>query len=254
MKALPPIAETVHEEEPEEDLDQTPTQQNESWLPRPTYNVSASRTYKSRTDLDSQADTTVLGKHCVVVFDTNRTADVSPFLPELGTAEKVRIIKGAVAYDHPDGETIILIVNQALYIPALQDNLLCDNQCRMNDVVVNSCPKSLLENPNDNTHTLHFSNHDNFVIPMALRGTISHFLTQSPTPREYNECRHLELTAETPDSNPHSRLFDENENAMTNEDGYMKHPSRWRTIMKARTDSNLLLDALEFSESMSPVP
>ena len=88
---------------------------------------------------------------------------------------------------------------------------------------------------------------------MALRGTISYFPTRKPTPREYNECRHLQLTAETPDWNPHSRRFNENENAMTDEDGYMKHPSRRRTIMKAKTDSNSLLDALEMSESMSLV-
>ena len=94
MKAAPPVVETVYEEEPEEDLDQTPAQQNESWFPRPTYNVSSSGTYESRTDLDLHADTTVHGKHCMVVFDTNRTADVSPFVPELGTAETVRIIMG----------------------------------------------------------------------------------------------------------------------------------------------------------------
>ena len=52
----------------------------------------------------------------MVIYDTNRTADVSPFLPELGTTEKVRIVTGAIAYDHSDGETIILILNQALYI------------------------------------------------------------------------------------------------------------------------------------------
>jgi hypothetical protein len=73
---------------------------------------------------------------------TNRTADVSPFLPALGT--EVQIITD-IAYDHPDGETVILIVNQALYIPALDDNLICDNQCRMNDVVIDSCPKSYLK-------------------------------------------------------------------------------------------------------------
>ena len=170
---------------------------------------------------------TSLGKHCMVVFDTNRTADISPFLPELGTAEKVRIITGAITYDHPDGETIILILNQALYIPALRDNLLCDNQCRINDVVVNSsCPKSLSENPNDNTHTLRFTQQRQFRNSNGIKGNIPYFPTRRPTPREYNECRHLELTAETPDWNPHSWLFDENENAMTNEDGYVKHPSR----------------------------
>ena len=88
----------------------------------------------------------------------------------------------------------------------------------MNDILVNSCPKSLSESPTDNTHTyLRFTSNDNFTIPMGLRGAISYFPTRKSTPREYNKCRHLELTAETPEWNPHALLFDENENAMTDE-------------------------------------
>lgn len=48
--------------------------------------------------------------------------------------------------------------------------------------------------------------------------------------------------------------FNENENAMTNEDGYLKHPSMRRSIMKAKTDISSLLDAQEMPESISPVP
>jgi hypothetical protein len=103
------------------------TEMEPTWYPHPKYNVSSLDSFESRTDLNSYADTTVLGKHCMIVYNTNCTADVSPFLPELGTAEKIRIITGASTYDHPNGETIILIVNQALYIPALHDNLVCDN-------------------------------------------------------------------------------------------------------------------------------
>ena len=97
----------------------------------------------------------------------------------------------------------------------------------MNDVVVDSCPKSLSANPTDNKRTLRFTNHHNFTIPMGfLRGTISYFPTKKSTSRECNECRHLELTAETLEWNLHARLFNENENAMANEDGYLEHPSR----------------------------
>jgi hypothetical protein len=62
-------------------------------------------------------------------------------LPELGT-EKIESLQAPLPYDHPDGETIILIVNPSLY-NLVYDNLVCDNQCRMNDVVISdSCPKS----------------------------------------------------------------------------------------------------------------
>jgi hypothetical protein len=179
--------ETVEEED--DAFDQTSNERNQSW-----FTVASLGAYESRTDLDSHADTTVLGKHCLVVCKTNRTANVSPFLPELGTAEKVEIITGAIAYDHPEGETIILIVNQELYIPALCDNLICDNQCRMNDVAIDACPKSLSENPTESTHTLTFRNHEDFTTPMGLRGTMSYFPTRKPTTREYQDCRHIDLS------------------------------------------------------------
>ena len=254
QKKMPPIVETVLEDDEDCDLDQTSGETEPSWFPRPVYNVSSFGSYESRTDLDSHADTTVLGKHCTIIYTTNRTADVSPFLPELGTAEKVPIVCGAIAYDHPDGETIILVVNQALYIPTLRDNLLCDNQCRMNDVVVDACPKSLSENPTDSTHTLKFRNYDDFTIAMGLKGTISYFPTRKPTNRELQECQRIELTAEQPEWNPHARLFDDNENAMTDEDGFIKQNQRRRTIMKTKTDLGSKMDAYETSESTSAVP
>jgi hypothetical protein len=42
----------------------------------------------------------------MVIYHTNRTADVSPFLPALGTAEKVQIIQGQLPM-------IILTVRQS---------------------------------------------------------------------------------------------------------------------------------------------
>jgi hypothetical protein len=116
--------------------------------------VSSLSSYGSRTELDSRADTTVLGKHCLVVSHINCTADVAAFMLDFGLAEKISIITGALAYDHPEGETFIIVVNQALSIPTLDDNLVCTNQCRMNDVIIDECPKYLSPNPTDDTHTL----------------------------------------------------------------------------------------------------
>jgi hypothetical protein len=190
----------------------------------------------------------------MVIHHTNCTADVLPFLPELGTTEKVQIITGAIAYDHPDGKRVILIVNQALYIPALHDNLVCDNQCCMNDVVIDSCPKYLSENLTDDTHTLKFRNHDNFTIPMDLRGSVSCLPTRLPTKREYNECRHIEMTADHPEWDPHAMLFDENEVAVSGEEGFLKQASKCQSIMEPRTDAGSLFDAKDISKSVSDIP
>jgi hypothetical protein len=54
---------------------------------------------------------------------------------------KARTVTAVVAYDDPvSGETILLIINQAIYIPTLEHNLLCPMQMRLNDVLVSEIP------------------------------------------------------------------------------------------------------------------
>lgn len=55
-----------------------------------------------RTELDTHANMIVLGTHAYIYDGTsNSTCDVMPYDPNLGTAEKVPIVDGAVAYDCP---------------------------------------------------------------------------------------------------------------------------------------------------------
>ena len=63
-----------------------------------------------------------------------------------------------------------------------------------------------------------------------------------------------ELTADSPEWDPHSRLFDANEHAMTDEDGFVKIHSRRRDIMATKTDIGSQADAQDVSEAISAVP
>jgi CCR4-NOT transcriptional regulation complex NOT5 subunit len=83
---------------------------------------------------------------------------------------------------------------------------------------------------------------------------ISYFPTRKPTTREFNECRHIELTADNPKWNPHNKLFDDNENNVTDDEGYLKKRTRRRNIMKASTENTSRISAIEMVESISPVP
>jgi hypothetical protein len=76
---------------------------------------------------------------------------------------------------------------------------------QMNDVVVDSFPKSMSENPTDNTHTLMFRNHDDFTIQMGLRGIISFSFQEADNSRI--QIAGMHLTAESPDWDPHSRCL-----------------------------------------------
>ena len=99
----------------------------------------------SRSDLDSHADTCCVGSNAFVHHESSfKTVDVQPFLNSLGSAKKTPIVSASVAYDCPYTlKTHIIHIHQALYFPELEHNLINPNQCRLNDVIIDECPKFL---------------------------------------------------------------------------------------------------------------
>jgi hypothetical protein len=87
---------------------------------------------ESRTDLDSHADQCAIGRNALLVHDYDRPIDVSGYDPTGPIATNLRTVSAALAYDDAlTGQTIILIVNQAIYIPDLAHNLLSTMQVRL---------------------------------------------------------------------------------------------------------------------------
>ncbi len=94
----------------------------------------------TKLELDSHADTFVLGRDCLVISDYKRPVQVVGYNPALG-AKTYRTISRVVAYDDPaTGEVIHLVINQAIHIPHLDHHLLCPVQCQVNDVIINETP------------------------------------------------------------------------------------------------------------------
>jgi hypothetical protein len=111
--------------------------------------------FTSHTELDSHADTCCIGKNAYIFYETSRTVDVSAFLSTLGQARSIPIVSAALAYDHPyTYETFILIVHQALHFPTMEHNLLNPNQLWLNNVQVHDCPRFLIENPTNLSHSI----------------------------------------------------------------------------------------------------
>ena len=78
-----------------------------------------------RKELDSHANMVVLGAHAFIFESKNRTCNVQPFDPSLGTASKIPIVDGAVVYECLYTRDIyVLIVRNALHIPHLRNNLI----------------------------------------------------------------------------------------------------------------------------------
>jgi hypothetical protein len=169
-----------------------------------------------------------IGKHCLIIHETSRYVDVTPFHPSLPNLKGCPIISGALAYDDPEtGATHIMVIHQAIYFDHLENNLISPMQLRMNDLSIDECPKFLSPVPSDETHSIHFPRKD-LRISLSLHGTIQYFPARKPTPQEYDDCpethRH-EATYEMPNWNQHSLSFNRQEENMTDTFGHLNEPS-----------------------------
>ena len=95
-----------------------------------------------RSELDSHANMVVFGRHSFIFESTNRTCNVHPFDPSLGSSEGVPIVDGAIAIDCPYSHTTyILIARNVLYIPTMEINLIPPFIMREGGVTVNDVAK-----------------------------------------------------------------------------------------------------------------
>ena len=137
------------------------------------------------TDLDSHANQCALGSNSLIVQVYDRPINVSGYNPSGPVNKDLKTVSAALAHNDPvSGETLILMVNQAISIPDISHNLLSPMQLRLNDVVVNEVPRFLTEDVTDHTHSLVVPIEDSptpYVIPLSLRGVTSTFPTRKPT-------------------------------------------------------------------------
>jgi hypothetical protein len=93
------------------------------------------------TKLDSHADTVVAGSTCRILELTENSCDVYPYTDSYEPITNVPIAKVATAYDHPTGETFIIVFGQALYMGEnLEHSLICPNQARTNGIIIDDVP------------------------------------------------------------------------------------------------------------------
>ena len=99
---------------------------------------------EQRTDLDSHADTCVIGQNELIVQNLNRPVNVVGYDPSKGIMTlNYQTVSAAVEYDCPmKGKLFILEVNQAILIDHFHNNIMFTMQMRMYGVKVNEIPKS----------------------------------------------------------------------------------------------------------------
>lgn len=147
-----------------------------------------------RTELDSHADTCGVNDVAYILEHHGKVAEVHGFSKSLQSMQNIPIVKAALAYDIPEtGETIILVINEALYFGNQLNNILLNqNQMRTHGLIVNDCPRHLSKGKS--THSIKVEEQD-ICIPLKLYGIISYFDMQRPTKDEVYNCQHDELTS-----------------------------------------------------------
>jgi hypothetical protein len=133
--------------------------------------------------------------------------DVGAFSQHFQALEDIPIVKAAVAYDDPlTGETLILIIGQALYFgDKVQDILLNPNQLRANGAIVDDIPRHLSLNL-CSSHSIYFPK-GKIRIPLSLNGVILYFNVRKPTLHEINTCTNVSLTDDSLEWNPYCSSF-----------------------------------------------
>ena len=152
--------------------------------------VRNDRTIYGKMELDSHADTVVLGSNCVILNYTGRECDVSPYTDTYDAIKGVPIVKGATAWTSDlTGKSFILVFNEALWMgDVMEHSLINPNQLRHYGVNVQDNPISATQ--------VHISTEDDeFLIPLATDGTTIYFPSRTPTAKELQTCRHIILTS-----------------------------------------------------------
>ena len=193
---------------------------------------------ESYIDLDSHADTCVLGSNALKVETPypERTAIVSFADPSVGTVT-TPILSGAFLYTHYTGTQYILVVHQAIYLENMKHSLLCPMQVRENDIILNEHPKSMTENPTNDTHALSGVTDTNELvrIPFLIRGVTSTFNVSKPTIYQYETLPRLTLTSGDLEWDPQSKTYEQAEAAMLNPYGKLKE-------LRDRPDKSYLMN------------
>jgi hypothetical protein len=143
-------------------------------------------------ELDSHADTIVLGSNAVILQYTSRECDVSPYSDSYDPIQNVPIVKGATAVTNATtGETLILVFNEAIWMGNhLDHSLLNPNQLRHHGITVQ-------DNPYANS-SLHLASHEEeFIMPLRADGSTIYFDSRTPTNHELAHSPHITMSSHT---------------------------------------------------------
>jgi hypothetical protein len=183
--------------------------------------MSSNNPLETCLELDSHADTTVLGAGALIIQSYDQLVEVVRYDPQQGL-QTFEMVSGMLAFDHPqDGQENHLVFHQVIHTPQLDHHLLCPMQCHINDVAVNNVPKFLTCFPTENMRALIVQNPDDDLttlsFPLHLQGVTSYLLVRKPTAAkwEIGDIIRINMSAEHLDWDPNDPTYSSQEAAMT---------------------------------------
>ncbi len=215
--------------------------------------MSSNNPLEKCLELDSHADTTVLGAGALIIQNYDRPVEVVGYDPQQGL-QTFEMVSGILAFNHPwDMQVYHLVFHQAIHMPQLDHHLLCPMQCRVNDMTVNNVPKFLTRFPTDNTHALIMQNPDSdsttLSFPLHLQGVTSYLPVCKPTAAKWvtGDVVRINMTAENLDWDPNDPTYSSQEAAMTDYRGVvLSCPDRGQLFV-INTLSSMTTDATDIT-------
>ena len=136
---------------------------------------------RAQNEADTNADTCCLGQNFIPLYYTNRSADVYPYSDAYAPMENIPIVTAATAFDHPDGNTYILVFHESLYYGTkMKRGLINPNQ-------IHHCGLDFFDNPMRDDE-LYMEIDDSLHILLRSKGTKCIFDSLVPMTQELNNC------------------------------------------------------------------
>ena len=131
----------------------------------------------------------------MVLAYTDRYVTLRGYSDSSGEEERVPVVTTATAIDLEDGMTIMLIMNEVLWLGKFPVHISSQSQPgRYASHQADDIPLFLSQG--SSIHGI--KTKDEFHIPFALKGKSSLMCIHTPAAKEMEECEHIELTSDEP--------------------------------------------------------
>ena len=124
---------------------------------------------KHKVELDSNAETHVVGDNWLVIYELNRPVNIYCYDPK-NNCRSDKTVDAVVAYQVPQsGQKYILMIGQAIHINGLENHLLCLMQFHLNGVHISEVARFLAESLSVTTHAIQLEDLFNAAHPLMTQ-------------------------------------------------------------------------------------